>query len=171
MAPRWFVVPAYSPRQRCGLRTRSSSRTPKLLLSFRIWSFRAFPTKSAALPLCSSGWMVASGGWHVGVSVVEGCQTNLLLLLVLHTLVLHPSFLVVQSEKGDRTMTSDAESVCCVSGEGIDMECVLWQRSWSSTTSISHGRKEDGENEETTKNEVKNLAPTLTAQPTSWNEQ
>jgi hypothetical protein len=31
--------------------------------------------------------------------------------------------------------------------------------------------KENGENEKTTKNEVENLAPTLTAQPTSLNEQ
>jgi hypothetical protein len=62
-----------------------------------------------------------------------------------------PSFL-----SRDRTMTSDAESVCCVSGEGIDMECVLWHQSWSPTTSISHGRKENGENEKTTKNEMRN---------------
>jgi hypothetical protein len=67
--------------------------------------------------LCYSGWRVASGGWHVVISEVEGCQTDrLLILLVFHILVLHPSFLVVQSEKGDGTMTSEAESVCCVSG-------------------------------------------------------
>jgi hypothetical protein len=51
---------------------------------------------------------ILGGGWHVGIAVVEGCQTNrLLLLLVLHTLVLHPRFLVLQSEKGDGTMNSD----------------------------------------------------------------
>jgi hypothetical protein len=129
--------------------------------------------ESVTLSFCYSGCMVASGEWHVGISVVEGCQTNrLLILLVLHILVLHPFFLVVQSEKRDGTMTSDAESVCCVSGEGIDMGYVLWQPSWSPTTSIPHGRKENGENEKTTKNEVENLAPTLTAQPTGcWNEQ
>jgi hypothetical protein len=61
--------------------------------------------------------------WRIGISEVEGCQTDrLLVLLVLHTLVLHLSFLVVQSERRDGTMTSDAESVCCVSGEGKDME-------------------------------------------------
>jgi hypothetical protein len=127
---------------------------------------------SATRSLCCSGWRVASGRWHVGISEVEGGQTNrLLILLVFHILVLHPSFLVVQSEKGDGTMTSDAESICCVSGEGIDMGCVLWQPSWSPTTSIPHGRKENGEDENTTKNEVENLALTLTAQPTSSNEQ
>jgi hypothetical protein len=51
------------------------------------------------------------------------------------------------------------------------MGCVLWQRSWSPTTSISHGKKEDGGNEKTTKNEVENMAPTLTALPTRLNEQ
>jgi hypothetical protein len=85
------------------------------------------------------------GGWHFGISVAECCQTNRLHLLVLHTLVLYPSFLVVQSEKRDGTITSDLESICCVSGEGADMGCVLWQRSWSPTTSIPHGRKENGE--------------------------
>jgi hypothetical protein len=128
--------------------------------------------KSPTLSLRCSGWRVASGGWHVVISVVEGCQTDRpLILLDFHILLLHPSFLVVQSEKFDKTMTSEAESVCCVRGEGIDMGCVLWQRSWSPTTSIPHGRKENGENEKTTKNEVENLAPTLTAQPTSWKEQ
>jgi hypothetical protein len=108
---------------------------------------------SATLSLCCSGCMVASGGWHVVISEVEGCQTDrLLILLVFHILVLHPSFLVVQSEKRDETMTSDEESVCCVSGEGIDMGYVVWQPSWSPTTSISHGRKENGENEKSTKN-------------------
>jgi hypothetical protein len=134
--------------------------------------FSSLFNKSVTHSLCCSGWRVASGGWHVVISEVEGCQTNrLLVLLVFHILVLHPSFLVVQSEKFDKTMTSDAESVCCVSGEGVDMEYILWQPSWSPTTSISHGRKENGENEKNTKNEVENMAPTLTAQPTSWKEQ
>jgi hypothetical protein len=97
---------------------------------------------STTLSLRYSGWRVASGGWHVVISEVEGCQTNrLLVLLIFHILVLHPSFLVVQSEKFDETMTSDAESACCFSGEGIDMGYVLWQRSWSPTTSIPHGKE------------------------------
>jgi hypothetical protein len=82
--------------------------TSKLLLpSFRIWSFRAFQQVcySSSLLLWMEG-RIWGGGWRIGISVVEGCQTDrLLVLLVLHTLVLHPSFLVVQSEKGDGTMT------------------------------------------------------------------
>jgi hypothetical protein len=60
------------------------------------------------------------------------------------------------------TMTSDEESVCSVSGEGVDIGYVLWQRSWSRTTSISHGRNENGENEKNRKrHEFEKLAPTL----------
>jgi hypothetical protein len=111
------------------------------LLVAHLFFLRLF-NKPVTLSFCCSGWRVASGGWHVGISEVEGCQTDrLLILLVFHILLLHPSFLVVQSEKFDGTMTSDAESVCCVSGEGIDIGCVLWQQSWSPTMSISHGRK------------------------------
>jgi hypothetical protein len=115
------------------------------LIPFLVFSHLVFPclfNESATLSLRCSGWRVASGGWHVVISEVEGCQTDrLLILLVFHIVVLHPSFLVVQSEKGDETMTSDEESICCVSGEGVDMGCVLWQPSWSPTTSISHGKE------------------------------
>jgi hypothetical protein len=107
------------------------------LIPFLVFShldFLRLFNDSATLSLRYSGWRVASGGWHVVISEVEGCQMNrLLILLVLHILVLHPFVVVVQAEKRDGTMTSDEESVCCVSGVGIDMGCILWQPSWSPT--------------------------------------
>jgi uncharacterized protein YlxP (DUF503 family) len=77
------------------------------LLSHLVFS-RVF-NKASGLPLRYCGWMVASA---VAMSEVEGLQTNrLLLLLVLHTLVLHRRFSLCIP----RMMASDAESVFVVS--------------------------------------------------------